>query len=157
MYLDISLPPFISLSLSLSPASLEGWELLAREKSDTVYRRLYQDTGLYQYKVIGRYHDITARDYLEVQVCFSITNLTTIIMYMYLAIFLPLIIHCIYQSCIRVLYMHIHYYAHFTCTFYMTPTCRSTIRFVKSGMVMPLPWKRWTLTPSQAVNSSTGS
>ena len=56
-------------SLSLSPASLAGWELLAREKSDTVYRRLYKDTGLYQYKVIGRYHDITAKDYLEVQVC----------------------------------------------------------------------------------------
>ena len=33
-----------------------------------MYRRLYQDTGLYQYKVIGRYHDITAKDYLEVQV-----------------------------------------------------------------------------------------
>ena len=69
-----TLPPSPSFSLSL--VSIEGWELLAKEKSDTVYRRFYKDTGLYQYKVIGRYHDISARDYLEVQVYY-------LTMYMY--------------------------------------------------------------------------
>ena len=48
--------------------ALKGWEFVAQENSNTVYRRLYQDTGLYQYKVTGHYDDITAKDYLEVQV-----------------------------------------------------------------------------------------
>ena len=32
------------------------------------YRKPYKDTGLFQYKVIGRYDDITARDFFDVQV-----------------------------------------------------------------------------------------
>ena len=51
--------------------ALKGWEFVAQEDTNTVYRRLYQDTGLYQYKVIGHYDDITAKDYLEVQVTLS--------------------------------------------------------------------------------------
>ena len=50
-------------------AALSDWELLATEKNCTVYRKLYRDTGHYQFKVIGRYDDITAKDYLDVQVC----------------------------------------------------------------------------------------
>ena len=70
-FFSLSSPSSLSLSLSLS-LSIKGWELLAKEKSDTVYRRFYKDTGLYQYKVIGRYHDISARDYLEVQVYYVV-------------------------------------------------------------------------------------
>ena len=57
----------IYFSLSLST---EGWELLAKENSNTIYHRMYKDSGLYQYKVIGRYHDITAKDYRDVQVIY---------------------------------------------------------------------------------------
>ena len=52
-----------------SPAILSDWELLAKEGNCTVYRKPYQDTELFQFKVIGRYDDITAKDYFDVQVC----------------------------------------------------------------------------------------
>lgn len=32
------------------------------------YRKLFKDTGLYQYKVIGQFDDVTAKDFLDVQV-----------------------------------------------------------------------------------------
>ena len=54
---------------------LNGWEFLAKEKICTVYRKLYKDTGLYQFKVIGRYHDITAKDFYDVQVSILIHTL----------------------------------------------------------------------------------
>ena len=56
-------------SPSLSPSAvLSDWELLAKEGNCTVYRKPYQDTELFQFKVIGRYDDITAKDYFDVQV-----------------------------------------------------------------------------------------
>ena len=39
------------------------------------YRKLYKDTGLYQYKVIGHYDDITAKDFLDVQVSMGVCTL----------------------------------------------------------------------------------
>ena len=47
---------------------LDGWEYINGDAGYAAYRKLYKDTGLFQYKVIGRFHDITARDFLEAQV-----------------------------------------------------------------------------------------
>ena len=62
-----SLPP---------PGVLSDWELLAKEGNCTVYRKPYQGTELFQFKVIGRYDDITAKDYFDVQVCVYTLMLT---------------------------------------------------------------------------------
>jgi hypothetical protein len=45
-----------------------GWDRFAEAKNCTVYRRLHQTSGLYMYKVIGGYKDISIRDFLYVQV-----------------------------------------------------------------------------------------
>lgn len=47
---------------------LSNWEMFVDEPKYMVFRKLYADTGLYQFKVIGMYDDITAQDFLEVQV-----------------------------------------------------------------------------------------
>ena len=48
--------------------ALSGWELVTVQPSCTVYKKLYEDTGLFKYKVIGTYQDITAKDFYDVQV-----------------------------------------------------------------------------------------
>ena len=55
-------------SFSLSDA-LEGWTQIIQLPNCLVYQKLYKETGLFQYKVIGSYYDITARDFIDVQVC----------------------------------------------------------------------------------------
>ena len=45
-----------------------GWERFADARNCTVYRKLHQMSGLYMYKVIGRYPDISVREFLDVQV-----------------------------------------------------------------------------------------
>ena len=47
---------------------MSGWEFMSEQDNCTVYYKPYGDTGLYQYKVVGTYPDITARDFLDVQV-----------------------------------------------------------------------------------------
>ena len=47
---------------------VDGWEFVVEQNGCKVYSKLYKDTGLKQYRVIGAYDDITARDFLEVQV-----------------------------------------------------------------------------------------
>ena len=47
---------------------LVDWQVYLNEPSYVVYRKPYADTGLYQFKVIGSYNDITAKDFYEVQV-----------------------------------------------------------------------------------------
>lgn len=47
---------------------LSGWEMFVNEPSYVVYRKPFADTGLYQFKVIGTYKDVTAKDFFEVQV-----------------------------------------------------------------------------------------
>ena len=47
---------------------MSGWEFMSEQDNCTVYYKPYGDTGLYQYKVVGAYSDITARDFLDVQV-----------------------------------------------------------------------------------------
>ena len=47
---------------------LKGWEVAFKQDNCTVYSKPYGNTGLLQYKAIGFYDDITARDYLDVQV-----------------------------------------------------------------------------------------
>ena len=47
---------------------LEDWTMVAEQSSCTVYSKPYCDTGLLQYKVIGSYSDITAKDFFDVQV-----------------------------------------------------------------------------------------
>ncbi len=44
------------------------WEVFINEPMYMVFRKLYADTGLYQFKVIGTYDDITAKEFFEVQV-----------------------------------------------------------------------------------------
>ena len=46
----------------------DGWEFVLEQNKCKVYSKLYKDTGLKQYKVIGSYDDITPRDFLDVQV-----------------------------------------------------------------------------------------
>lgn len=46
----------------------EGWEFMLEQGGCKVYFKPYKDTGLCQYRVIGHYEDITARDFLDVQV-----------------------------------------------------------------------------------------
>ena len=48
--------------------SLSGWEYINGDGDYSAYRKLYKDTGLFQYKVVGRFADVTAKDFLEVQV-----------------------------------------------------------------------------------------
>ena len=45
-----------------------NWEFITRDHNYAAYRKYYQDTELFQYKVIGHYDDITARDFFEAQV-----------------------------------------------------------------------------------------
>ena len=47
---------------------VDGWEFVVEQNGCKVYSKLYKDTGLKQYRVIGAYDDITAWDFLEVQV-----------------------------------------------------------------------------------------
>ena len=47
---------------------LSDWEMFVKEQSYVVYRKPYADTGLFQFKVIGTYNDVTAKDFYEVQV-----------------------------------------------------------------------------------------
>ncbi len=47
---------------------LAGWECINKNSNYMAYRKLFKDTGLYQYKVIGQFDDITAKDFLDVQV-----------------------------------------------------------------------------------------
>ncbi len=47
---------------------LSDWEMFVDEPTYMVFRKQYADTGLHQFKVIGRYDDIAAQDFLEVQV-----------------------------------------------------------------------------------------
>ncbi len=47
---------------------LSDWEVFINEPMYMVFRKLYADTGLYQFKVIGTYDDITANEFFEVQV-----------------------------------------------------------------------------------------
>ena len=47
---------------------VSSWEYINGESDYTAYRKLYKDTGLFQYKVIGRFDDVTARDFFEAQV-----------------------------------------------------------------------------------------
>ena len=47
---------------------MSGWEFMSEQDNCTVYYKPYGDRGLYQYKVVGTYPDITARDFLDVQV-----------------------------------------------------------------------------------------
>jgi len=49
-------------------ADLADWECINRDSNYVAYRKLYKDTGLYQFKVIGQFDDITAKDFLDVQV-----------------------------------------------------------------------------------------
>ena len=52
--------------------ALEGWTEIVHVPSCVVYQKLYKETGLFQYKVIGSYDDITARDFIDVQVQYTI-------------------------------------------------------------------------------------
>lgn len=47
---------------------MAGWQLLSEQDNCTVYYKRHGCDGLYQYKVIGSYNDITARDFMDVQV-----------------------------------------------------------------------------------------
>lgn len=47
---------------------LSGWEFMADEGNCKVYKKPHGETGLNKYKVIGAYDDITAKDFLDVQV-----------------------------------------------------------------------------------------
>ena len=47
---------------------MAGWEFLSEQDNCTVYYKPHGCDGLYQYKVIGSYNDITARDFMDVQV-----------------------------------------------------------------------------------------
>ena len=47
---------------------MEGWQLMSTQDSCKVYSKPYGESGLFQYKVIGCYENITARDFLDVQV-----------------------------------------------------------------------------------------
>ncbi len=47
---------------------LEGWQLMSTQDNCKVYSKPYGNSGLCQYKVIGFYENITARDFLDVQV-----------------------------------------------------------------------------------------
>lgn len=44
------------------------WEFITQDHNYTAYRKHYKNTGLFQYKVIGHYDDITAKAFFEVQV-----------------------------------------------------------------------------------------
>ena len=48
--------------------SLEGWQLMSTQENCKVYSKPCGNGGLCQYKVIGFYENITARDFLDVQV-----------------------------------------------------------------------------------------
>ena len=50
---------------------LKGWNQIIQLPNCVVYQKLYKDTGLFQYKVIGSYEDITARDFIDVQVQYA--------------------------------------------------------------------------------------
>lgn len=52
----------------LSLGDLSGWEFVTKDIHYVVYKKIYEDTGLFQYKVKGHYDDITASDFCEVQV-----------------------------------------------------------------------------------------
>eukprot|EP00731_Ephydatia_muelleri_P007222 Em0003g1470a len=47
---------------------LSGWALMAEEENCKVYKMPHGETGLNKYKVIGTYDDITAKDFLDIQV-----------------------------------------------------------------------------------------
>jgi len=51
-----------------SIAYLSDWELFIDKAEYMVFRKPYADTGLYQFKVIGSYSDVTAKDFYDVQV-----------------------------------------------------------------------------------------
>ena len=41
---------------------------MTKDTHCVVYRKPYKDTQLYQYKVLGYFDDITAKDFLDIQV-----------------------------------------------------------------------------------------
>ena len=47
---------------------MAGWELMSEQDNCIIYSKPYEDSGLFQYRVVGYYGDITARDFLDVQV-----------------------------------------------------------------------------------------
>lgn len=49
--------------------NLSDWELFVQEQSCLVYRKPYGNKGLSQFRVVGTYSDVTAKDFYEVQVC----------------------------------------------------------------------------------------
>ncbi len=55
---------------------MKGWELMSVQDNCTVYSKPYGDSGLFQYKVIGFYSDVTAHDFLDVQVSGSNNTVT---------------------------------------------------------------------------------
>lgn len=57
------------LKASLNSSEYEwDWEYINGNENYSAYRKLYRDTGLFQYKVIGHYDDVTAKDFLDAQV-----------------------------------------------------------------------------------------
>ena len=65
---------FVVVGVFLLPLldALEGWAEIVHLPNCVVYQKLYKETGLFQYKVIGSYDDITARDFIDVQVQYTV-------------------------------------------------------------------------------------